>query len=78
MTQTIVIDQLPLHSEKHKNKIFTICLTADGVTAVNVVKEGNDSVVIKGGDHVDPARITECLRQKVTNHARLVSVVMED
>ncbi|CAL5190725.1 unnamed protein product [Lathyrus oleraceus] len=76
MRQKIVIE-IPLHSAKCKRKILTICTIADGVTSVSFEREGKDRVVIKGED-VDAARVTECLREKVTKHARLVTVAMDD
>ncbi|GAU28377.1 hypothetical protein TSUD_257050 [Trifolium subterraneum] len=76
MTQKIVIE-LPLHCAKCKKKILAICTTADGVTTVTLEREGRDRVVIKG-ENIDPAKITECLREKVTKNAELVSVAMED
>ncbi|CAJ2633808.1 unnamed protein product [Trifolium pratense] len=76
MTQKIVIE-LPLNCAKCEKKIMAICTTADGVTAFAFEREGRDRVVIKGED-IDPARITECLREKVTKHARLVSVAIDD
>ncbi|WJX59681.1 6-phosphofructokinase [Trifolium repens] len=72
MTQKIVID-LPLCCEKYKKKILEICTTADGVTTVTLEREGRDRVVIEGED-IDAARITECLRKKVTKNAKLVSM----
>ncbi|AET00679.1 putative heavy metal-associated domain, HMA [Medicago truncatula] len=76
MMQTIVIE-LPLHCAKCKKKILAICTTADGVTMVTLEREGRDRVVIKGED-VDAARVTEHLREKVTRHARLVSVTNDE
>lgn len=48
-----------------------------GVTMVTLEREGKDRVVIKGED-VDAARVTERLREKVTRHARLVSVTNDE
>jgi hypothetical protein len=44
-----------------------------GVTTVTLEREGRDRVVIEGED-IDAARITECLRKKVTKNAKLVSM----
>lgn len=44
-----------------------------GVESVTFEREERDRVVIKG-EEVDAAGVTECLRDKVSRHARLVSV----
>lgn len=44
-----------------------------GVESVTFEREERDRVVIKGKE-VDAAGVTECLRDKVSRHARLVSV----
>ncbi|XP_058742871.1 heavy metal-associated isoprenylated plant protein 47-like [Vicia villosa] len=75
MTQKIVIE-IPLHCAKCKRKILGICTIADGVTSVSFEREGKDRVVIKGED-VDAARVTQCLREKVSKYARLVSVARD-
>ncbi|XP_004491486.1 heavy metal-associated isoprenylated plant protein 47-like [Cicer arietinum] len=76
MKQKIVIE-VPLHCAKCKKKILAICTTADGVETVTLEREGRDRVVIKGED-VDAARVTQCLREKVTGYARLVSVAKDE
>lgn len=48
-----------------------------GVETVTLEREGRDRVVIKGED-VDAARVTQCLREKVTGYARLVSVAKDE
>ncbi|KAL5101201.1 hypothetical protein RYX36_005528 [Vicia faba] len=76
MRQKIVIE-IPLRCAKCKKKILTICTIADGVTSVSFEREGKDTVVIKGED-VDAARVTECLREKVSKYARLVTVAADE
>lgn len=44
-----------------------------GVESVTFEREERDRVVIKG-EEVDAAGVTECLRDKVSRYARLVSV----
>lgn len=52
-----------------------ICII--GVTSVSFEREEKDRVVIKGED-VDAARVTQCLREKVSKYARLVSVARDE
>nr|AFK49010.1 unknown [Lotus japonicus] len=77
MVQQKIVIEVPLHCAKCRKKILAICATSDGVTSVTFQREGKDQVMIKG-EKVDSARITECLRQKVNRHAKLLSVAKDE
>ncbi|XP_029125760.1 heavy metal-associated isoprenylated plant protein 47-like [Cajanus cajan] len=73
MGQKIEIE-VPLHCERCKRKIMTICTTADGVSSVSFQRENKlDRVMVKG-EGIDAAGLTACLRKKVNKYAKLLSV----
>ncbi|KAG5053438.1 hypothetical protein JHK85_005951 [Glycine max] len=73
MEQQKIVIEVPLHCERCKKKIMTICTMADGVTSVTFQREEKEKVVIIG-EGIDAAGVAACLRKKVNKYARLVSV----